>query len=99
MKGAAPVPDRRARQTEDWNWTSRGNEAREETTNQHRQDDTPGEELDEPALSRPWGLLSRFQQANLIAPARRQAAQNNRDGAEQGNEAARPGSFEPGRKG
>jgi uncharacterized protein involved in exopolysaccharide biosynthesis len=99
MQGAAPVPDRHARQTEDWNWTSRGNEAREETTNQHRQDDTPGEELDEPALSRPWGLLSRFQQANLIAPARRQAAQNNRDGAEQGNEAARPGSFEPGRKG
>jgi hypothetical protein len=99
LHGSTPLPAERARQTEDWSWTSRDSEAREENTNQHWQEDVPAEEFDEPALSRPWGLLSRFQQANLIAPARRQAAQNNGDGAEQGRDAGRPGSFQPGRKG
>ena len=52
-------------------WSDRGDGIRPELAVPPRQEKEVGGELDEPALSRPWGLLSRFQQTHLIAPARK----------------------------
>jgi hypothetical protein len=78
-----------ARQAEDWSWTSHDH---------GKEDDVTVDENDEPALSRPWGLLSRFQQANLILPGRKPVVPTNGDGSgtETGADADWPGSFQPG---
>ncbi len=89
-----------AHPAEDWDWTSRGHSNSPEPY-QDWQDDAPAEEHGEHALSRPWGLLSRFQQAHLITPTRKPVAGANADGSEMetDRDAAWQGSFQSNRKG
>jgi uncharacterized protein involved in exopolysaccharide biosynthesis len=86
-----PAPGAPVQHEEDWHWTSRANEVRDEFEAQHWDNPESAEEAEEPILSRPWGLLSRFQQTNQIAPPRKPL-----QGAS--TEKARPGPFDPGSK-
>ena len=64
-KGAVVERPRRAEEQ-----AARG-ERRHGYIGQRWEEDEVGGEQGEPALSRPWGLLSRFQQTHLITPARK----------------------------
>jgi hypothetical protein len=88
LTGSSPGSAEQARHTDDWSWTSH---AEEEAESQSWEQAEPIEEFDEPLLSRPWGLLSRFQQSQLIAPARKPPSNNTDHNA--GQEQGRPESF------
>jgi uncharacterized protein involved in exopolysaccharide biosynthesis len=68
------------RRGDDWSWTSREADRDKDLSSsveagaQRWAEPAVSGEFDEPTLSRPWGLLSRFQQTHLITPARRNGA-------------------------
>ena len=96
---AAAATRDQARSNEDWNWTTRDADRRKASGDQHWEGERLESEQEEPALSRPWGLLSRFQQTHQITPKRPSGSWRHAEDADADQARETPGSFGADRRG